>query len=342
MKKLSILLSCLMLFTSACAKNTEPPTIIIVPDKCEINAGEEFPISLEGSNMPANVEITWSATKGDINPSTGLSVIYTAPQEPGSVIITALLEADNAKYSKTLACEVKAIAPTPEATPTLAEPMPIATPDDGIITIAITEVMATPCNGLSGPNKNEYIELFNDGDNGVDVNDWWIATGPGGEGTPDQITAWNNIKPGVNLGNHIVADSSVIRAKGFAVILSPRYYLGEGTHHMPYIFPKGTIILTLTNSYYLGNDNSGLLGTDSPLSTLVLYIGSKSNMDQVISTYGTPAYGVSPGNVVDDHLDKFPYPAYNCQSMERVVPSGEDIVGNWRKVDGGNPGDGEY
>jgi hypothetical protein len=340
MKKLSTLLACLILFASACAKKVEP-TIIIVPDKCEINAGEEFPISLEGSNMPASVEITWSATKGVINPTTGLSVIYTAPQEPGSVIITALLETDDAKYSKTLTCEVTATAPSTEVViPTTT--VPTNPPDDGSIKIAITEVMSVPCNGINGPNKNEYLELFNYGNNDVDVNNWWIATGPGGEGTPDQITAWNNINPGINLGNHVVTNSSVIPPNGFAVIFSPRYYLGEGTHHMPYIFPNGTIILTLTNSYYLGNDNSGLLGTESPLSTLVLYIGSNSTMDNIISTYGTPTYGSSPNNVVDDHLDKFPYPVYNCQSVERVVPSGEDLAGNWRYIDQGNPGDGDY
>jgi hypothetical protein len=340
MRKAIALIVCLAIFVNGCAPKTEPK-ILIIPNQCKISAGEEFPISLQGSNMPANSEITWSATKGDVNPTNGLNVIYTAPQEPGTVIINAQLEAENVKYSTTLICEVIATTST-----TASDTPPVATPSNtpatDLTTIAITEVMAAPCNGLSGPNKNEYIELYNYGNNDIDVNGWWIATGPGGEGTPDQITSWNIINPGISLGNNVVTDSSIIPPNGFAIIISPLYYIGEGKDHMPYIFPKKTIILTLANSNYLGNDNTGLLGSVRPLSTLVLYIGSNSFMDTVVSTYGTPNYGSSPKDVTDDKLDAFPYPVSDCHSIERIVASGGDLLGNWRTIDKGNPGEGDY
>lgn len=338
MKKILVLLACLTLFSSACAKKAET-VIMIVPNKCSLSAGEELPISLEGSNMPSSGEIVWSTTKGEINPPAGLVVIYTAPQEPGPVIITALLETTEVKYSTTLTCEVTAANTDGTISPAITAPD--ASNYDNT-TIAITEVMATPCNGLDGGNKNEYVELYNYGSTAIDVEGWWLATGPGGEGTPDQITRWDNINPGISLGNNVIANSATIPAKSFAVIISPRYYINQGEDYMPYIFPRGTTILTLANSNYLGNDNKGLRGTDLPLSTLALYVGSNSVMDKVVSTYGTPVYGSSPGNVVDDRLDAFPYPLYNCQSMERVVAFGKDITGNWRDLDEGNPGAGNY
>jgi len=340
MKKSIALLISLILFVNACAQTTDP-SIIIIPDKCKIVAGEEFPISLEGSNMPSNGEISWSATKGEINPSTGLNVIYTAPLEPGAVIITALLETEDVKYSTTLICEVTvADLATNEVPPITTLPStPIRTNNT---TIAITEVMAAPCYAATGPSKNEYIELYNYGNNDIDVNEWWIATGDGGAGTPDKITTWDSVNPGFSLGNNVIINSSVIPPNRFAVVLSPLYYTGTGINLMPYIFPKDTIILTLSNSDYLGTDTSGLLGNSTPFSTLVLYVGSESVMDAVISTYGTPAYGSSPKNVVDNNLDIFPFSVPDCHSVERIVASQHDLVTNWREIDLGNPGEGNY
>lgn len=209
--------------------------------------------------------------------------------------------------------------------------------------IAITEVMAAPCGGTAGPSKNEYIELYNYGTGDVDVNGWWIATNNGGEGgAPDQLTSWGAQNPGIPLGENVIINTTVIPPSRFAIVLSPIYYTGEGTYHMPYIFPKGTIILTLVNSKYLGNDNKGLLGSTSPLSVLVLYKGSQSLIDEVISTYGTPSFGASVGSVKDDGLDNIPLKVGDCTSIERIIASAPDVQGNWETVLNGNPGQGSY
>ena len=339
MKKAIGLLVCLAIFINGCAPKNEPK-IIIIPNQCKISSGEEFPISLEGSNMPASGEITWSATKGDLNPTTGLNVIYTAPQEPGTVIITALLQAGNVKYSTTLICEVIATTSIIASdTPPVATPSSTAPVD--LSTIAITEVMAAPCNGHAGPNKNEYIELYNFGTSKIDVNGWWIAADPGGAGTPDKIVSWSSRNPSVRLGNNVEINTTVIPPGGFAIVVSPLYYSGSGEDLTPYFFPKNTIILTLADGDYLGNDTFGLLGNVPPITTLVLYIGSNTVIDKVISTYGTPSFGPSPQSIIVI-WDYFRYVIPDCHSMERIIASGADIISNWRRIEKGNPGQGDY
>lgn len=341
MKKIMLAILLVLFSTSSCANKPEP-TILLVPDDCKINAGEDFSISLDGSNLPSDGVITWSATKGTVNPQTGFNVIYTPPQESGPVIITAVLEAGDVKYSKSLKCDITAVAPTENVT-VVPTDTPSSLSNKDTYTIAITEVMAVPCGGTGGgPNRNEYVELYNYGTNDIDIGGWWVATGPGGEGTPDLLTSWASVNPGMGLGESIITNTTVIPPNHFAVILSPKYYIGQGHYFMPYKFPEGTIILTVSQGDYLGNDGKGLLGTNSPLSTLVLYTGTNLVIDRVISTYGTPSFGSSPNNVQDDSLDNFPYPVYECTSMERVVASGPDVLGNWREVLDGNPGAGNY
>jgi hypothetical protein len=111
---------------------------------------------------------------------------------------------------------------------------------------------------------------------------------------------------------------------------------------MPYRFPPGTILLTLQNSDYLGIDSTGLLGNVAPLSTIVLYQGSETVMDEIISTYGGPFYGASSTNIEYDRSSNFPAPVKDCSSMERIVASASDIKSNWRTVENGNPGEGNY
>lgn len=344
MRKLLVPFICIALSIGACGRKTEP-SFNIVPDHCTISAGEELPISLKGTNIPADGEITWSATKGDFNPSTGFSVTYIAPQEPGAVIITAELITNNLRYSETLNCEVTEQGATTGMEIEIPSPLPsppTSTPTEAgkNDTIAITEVMSTPCGESGGtiPNRNEYIELYNYGDAPVDVRNWWIATTGGGDGTPDQIVSWKFANPSVSLGSNVIVNETIIPPGKFAVILPPTYYIGGGKYHMPYAFPKDTIILSFSTSKYLGNDTTGLVGYDGVLTTIVLYRGTNSIISKVISTYGTPVYGSSPSNVEDNKTDRFPYPLQVCHSIERIVDSGPDQVTNWREIDAGSPG----
>jgi hypothetical protein len=340
------LLLCLLLFTAGCAEQPGPK-IIIVPQKCQIEVGEEFPVSLEGSNMPSGAKILWSATKGLVNPTSGVTVIYTAPQELGPVIITASLETDTVKNTTTLMCEIIApptnlpaavntIAPTADTD--ISTSVPTATLENSV---AITEVMAATCDHLAGPNQNEYIELYNYGNADVDINGWWLAVNGGGVGTPDRIVSWDS-KNHSSLGSNVITNTTVIPSGRFAIVLSPIYNIGQGINFMPYTFAKGTIILTLGNSDYLGNDSTGMLGNSDTLTAIVLYKGSETNIDEVISTYGTPFYRSSPQNIQDGKKDGLPLLVSDCYSVERIVPSGRDMSGNWRAILNGNPGQGDY
>lgn len=347
MKKVVVILANIILFTAACSPKPEPH-FAIIPQQCKIGAGQRMAISLEGSNMPSSGEVTWSASKGNLDPTTGLTVFYTAPLEPDTVIINAVFEANGVTYPNTLTCEVIGIEPvaSPTDSPTDLPPTPEVMSNPSLTnTIAITEVMSTPCGGGSGtvPNRNEYIELYNYGSDSVDVRDWWIATTGGGDGTPDQIVPWNTANPGVYLGSNVLVNESIIPPGRFAIVLSPKYPIGAGENFMPYTFPKDTIILSFSASKYLGNDTIGLVGTksDMSLTVIALYQGTKIFMSNIVSTYGTPAGGSSP-IIQDDRLDKFPYPLGDCRSMERINASGPDTISNWRDIAAGNPGRGNY
>jgi len=343
MKRILIVILCTTLFATSCG--TSEPVFIIYPDECEINIGEEFPISLQGSNIPENGMITWTATKGTINPTTGYSVIYTAPQEPGTVSINAILEVNGEQSSaKGLTCEI--LAPETEVPPATQAPAPVTEPPTLPVgdTIAITEVMAYPCNFTDSlPSINEYIELYNYGGSDVNVGGWWFGTTGGGQGTPDQLKSWNSVNPTINLGSNYTVNSTVIHPGSFAVVVSPKYHTGSGSNQMPYHFSSGTVVLTFSTSQYMGNDSLGLSASTHPLTTIVLYKGTDSIMSTVVSTYGTPYYGSVPDNIKDDHLDNLPFIiTEQCHAMERIDASGPDSLDNWREIDGGKPGLGNY
>lgn len=222
------------------------------------------------------------------------------------------------------------------------QPIPF-TPIVGEGKIAISEVMSVPCSfAFSGPNKNEYVEIYNYGTGDVNVNGWWIATNANGQGMPDEIVSWDAVNPSVDMGEDVITDTTIIPPNSYAVILSPLYYIDDGKYSLPYRFPKGTVLLSLGNSEYLGLDSISLLGNSLPYSVLVLYQGTQDFMNEVISTYGAPSYGSSPHNIQSERQDNFPFPINDCNSVERIVLSSPDNKNNWRIVENGNPGAGDY
>jgi hypothetical protein len=364
MKRSLIVFICLAFLIASCGPKDTPPDFIIVPDECKINVGDEFPISLRGTNIPSDGVITWTATKGEINPPTGYTVTYIAPQEPGTVRITAVLEA-NGKQSSAggLTCEILGTAtdvpptpiptlepptqePTQEPTqgPTLEPTLSIPPTSSGAEgeSIAITEVMSYPCGFTDSlPSINEYIELYNYGTADVNVGGWWIGTRGGGQGTPDKLVAWSTVNPKVNLGANIKLSDTVIPPGGYAVVISPKYHTGAGKYKTPYSFPRGTTILTFDTSAYVGNDSKGLAASAHPLTTIVLYTGTKEVISSVISTYGTPSYGSTPDNISDDRADNFPYFISQCHAMERIDATKPDSLSNWHEISAGTPGWGD-
>jgi hypothetical protein len=209
------------------------------------------------------------------------------------------------------------------------------------VTVIISEVMAYPCGSADFKKWNQYVELYNASDQPVDVRGLWLSDG-GASGTPDQIVAWSDRMPQVSPGDNLIVNSAVLPAHGFAVILSPAYAEGESPNHMPYRFPPNTVILTVAASDSLGDDYFNIIGDGESRDPVILYVGSASVVDTVLSTYGSPTTSAYVVELRDDRLDNLPLDLHACGSAERADPFSRDVFDNWHEVLGGSPGDAPY
>jgi hypothetical protein len=201
--------------------------------------------------------------------------------------------------------------------------------------------MGNPCGGVEMRKYNQYIELYNYGDNPVDVGGWWLYD-EGESGTPDQIVAWN-ARSVIKLADGLVHDSTIIPPKGVAVVLSPQYPENFSYEKMPYRFPTGVVILTVAESNTLGDDFFGIIADRDGYDTVTLYIGSAVVITMVVDTYGTPAIiGPYPGDIDDDRNDNLPIHLPNCYAVERIDPLTSDTFSNWKRVLNGTPGEVPY
>jgi len=269
---------------------------------------------------------------------------------PKELEISATQTAESIKATQTAAVLSAIPAVIPSSVPTVLSvtPSPIVTPIDATpsaksYTIAISEVMANPCELQENGGDiywNEYVELYNYGDSPVDVNEWWISDGEKLNGNPDMIISWESRFPGITFGNHLETKSTIIPPSGVAVILSPKYLSGDSKYPnllKPYIFPENTIILTIASGNLLGSDDFGIeiVRIRNPV---ILYQGTDSEIFRLISTYGSPIITGSPVNASDDEKDGIPLVLNECYAAERIITDGADVEFNWRAIENGNPG----
>lgn len=226
--------------------------------------------------------------------------------------------------------------PTHSPTPTRTEPS-----IEELYPIAITEVMGNPCGESEKIDAayNEYIELFNYGEVPVNVEGLWISDGSEKKGNPDRIVPWNRRESEFNLGSHLITSQAILAPDGYAVILSPAYIDGRGIFRLPYLFPRNTVILTISDGKLLGDDKSGI-EVQLERDPVVLYIGNQDIVEEVISTYGTPKLSGSPQNLRDDGEDGIPFHLRDCYSAERINPRYADRQEYWSEVKDGTPGRG--
>jgi hypothetical protein len=224
-----------------------------------------------------------------------------------------------------------------------------STPNEGKYSIAITEIMSHPC-GLSTKNVNEYIELYNYGDEVIDVGGWFISTSRQLE--PDEIVSWNERSVNFPSNENLIFDSTEISPNQYAILLSPLYHLSNEKPIMPYIFPEDTIILTIKSGDYLGHKVYGMWGakTAITLDGVFLYIGTDNFIGKVISTYGLSIFGTDP-NAQKGYKENLPLGVESCQTVnginmdyavQRIIASERDFYGNWEIIKFGNPGSGPY
>jgi hypothetical protein len=348
----------------------------ILPVDCQVNTGGTIVLSLDGT-LPQNANIRWEADLGGVV-STGqkLNAVFNAPGLAEDVTISVYISSGtpgSTEIPVTRNCTVVSpvpvlpIVPTPATVnvastplnvdspsvnndslvvnanpiPVTAEPLPIErTLPDGP-TVIISEVMAHPCGDDNFKKWNEYVELYNFGDQPVDARGWRLVDN-GPRNKPDQIVAWNARNPHAALKQRVVTDSTIIPPHGFALVLSPIYTQSLAPHKMPYQFPEGTVILTIIEGDRLGDDRFGLIGHGSSRDVVVLYIGGSKSIKQVVSTYGTPSLGIYPEDIRDDREDSLPLDLRECSSVERVDPLLPDQFESWREVPNGSPGEAPY
>ncbi len=172
-------------------------------------------------------------------------------------------------------------------------------------TLVLTEVMA---NAIA-EDTDEFIELYNPTDQPIDVAGFQLTDGD----ALDTIIAWDSLVHGM-LRQSVVVNTTIIPARGFAVVLDSEY--ATGFQH--YAFLASTIVFTTQNTT-LGN---GLTTTDA----VTLY--NKEGI--AISTYGTPIGALRWEDRDDDGLDGIPWNPGDGVSSERIDAAIGDQESNWQ------------
>lgn len=348
--KIVPLLLASLFFTSACGDvATTTNTVTLLPKDCRMQVNQRMPLTLDGV-VPPNAVVQWDTDAGSISfAPPGLNALFTAPPQPTVVTISVTISSGTPSIRIPIIRQCIVLDENnnvPVSTATVVEEGVIvfqAMPEipGTLPTVIISEVMANPCGGNEVKKWNEYVELYNFGDQSVDVNGWWLADN-GGRGSPDQLVSWSQRNPTKMLPGSLIVNTTVIPAKGFALILSPSYADGEYPYVMPYNIPNNTVILTAAQSRSLGDDASSIVGDGQGRDVLILYKGGASVIQETISTYGTPKPAQYVSDVSDNYLDNLPLDLHECSSVERIIPTGADGVDNWREIWNGSPGDAPY
>jgi hypothetical protein len=279
--------------------------------------------------------------------------MFTAPAEPGFVSISVTISSGTPSMEIPIArqCIVTAPPVSPsESVPSIGSDAVASSPllqptsaQDPQAAVVISEVMANPCGPLEVRKWNEYVELYNYGDQPVDVGGWWLADiGAAGAGTPDQLVSWSQRNPNEKPAENLILNSTVIPPRGLAIVLSPIYPKGMYPYSMPYRIPANTTILSIASSRSLGDDFFGIIGDGPGLDVLVLYRGGASVIQEVVSTYGTPKLDQYVTSLRDDDRDNLPFDLHECSSAERIVPTAAETFENWREIPKGSPGEAPY
>lgn len=315
-----------------------------------MQVGEQMLLRLDGS-VPQNAVVAWDADFGSIvSASPGLNALFTAPFEPALVTISVTFSYGTPSVDTPVTRQCIVTSPNqPVSQPVQnsgVEPAPSPVTEEipataTQATVIISEVMANPCGPVDVRKWNEYVELYNYGDQPVDVAGWWLAD-MGEAGTPDQLVAWSQRNLTTLPAANVSLNSTIVPAHGFAIILSPIYTEGVYPYSTPYHFPPNTVILTIADSRSLGDDFFSIIGDGQSLDPLVLYKGGASVIQEVISTYGTPKLDSYVAGIRDDNLDNLPLDLHECSSVERIVPTEPDYFGNWREIINGSPGEAPY
>lgn len=335
--KIMPLILCILAAALLTSCNGGSQSLIILPQDCSLPTLGQIGLTLSGEIDP-NSQVSWQATLGSIvKNAQGLSATYIAPSVPGEALITATvtsgINASNTVLDVT--CQITDINTT-DLPPTKVATQNPTSPGAEFPTIVISEIMGNSCGGIEERRYNQYIELYNYGEQPVDVGGWKIYD-EGSPGTPDELIAWSS-RVNIQFDPGLVMNTTLIPPKGIALVMSPQYHLNP--MKTSYMIPAGTIILTVAHSDTLGDDYFGIIADQPGYDTITLYIGGETIIETKVDTYGTPLIKSNyPIDIDDDHLDNIPMYLSECTSVERINPWQRDQESNWRPVTNGSPGE---
>lgn len=252
----------------------------------------------------------------------------TAPEEESSTPAAA----SATPQEPTPTAEPSPMPPTPTVPSVTETPTPAGT-------VAISEAMFDACGPSTVDATDEYVELYNFGDQPADLHGYWIT-----DTRPQRIVPWLDMNPFLPLEGVERANQSTwtLPPQAFALVLTPDYELGLRPYRQR--IPSATIILTIdlaTGSRLGGAD--GFVGSAEGVenrTVLILYRGSEGEIEATVSTYGTPEETADPIRVQDDGQDNVPLLQGDCNAVHRKVLAGRDVEANWVLVEGGSPGEG--
>src|SRR5512138_3088148 len=200
---LMLIVSLSFLSAAACSTTLTPTnTVTVLPKDCRPLVGEQMPLTLDGL-IPPNAVINWEANAGSmIFAPPALNALFIAPPEPAVVTISVTITSGtpSMQIPITRQCIVTSLdnPPLQYVPPTTGSDAAASSPlsQDSQTTVIISEVMANPCGPIDVRKWNEYVELYNYGEQPVDVGGWWLADiGEAGAGTPDQLVSWSKRNP---------------------------------------------------------------------------------------------------------------------------------------------------
>jgi len=173
--KITLLFFTSLFFISACG-NVATPTnaVTVLPKDCRMQVNERMPFTLDGV-VPPNAVVQWEADSGSISfAPPGLNAFYTAPSQPAIVTISVTISSGTPSVQIPVTRECIVVDPNSAPTQPNSNPQPTdpQVPTESLgthSTIIISEVMANPCGGIEVKKWNEYVELYNYGDQPVDV-----------------------------------------------------------------------------------------------------------------------------------------------------------------------------
>jgi hypothetical protein len=187
--------------------------------------------------------------------------------------------------------------------------------------VIITEVMSNVKGSDSGPgspgDRNEYVEIYNQSPDTVDLADYFIYDF---DAPPDTICPWNDDSiltkyPTVRI------HTTLFFPHTYALILDSEYCMTDtvGGYWQPYDLPDSVLILT-TDETTIGDG----LTTADPLLVF-------SDVQACTTSFGTPY----------DSFDYFPSDPGDGISWERIDLTLPDSATNWHPsidASGGTPG----